>query len=389
MIYRPQPKLQINIYDPFDLTWKAMLDSAISFTHRSSWNEIVNSELKIAKNATNIEEVQIGRIVVVNNQLDKALVIEEMQATLTDEFWTVSMIPLKGILNWRICHPTDSGTYTARKQADVMMSLVNGNLITQTRDNDRKFWNTGRTKNMLSIASIKTYGAAVDFKADWKTGLLGEALVNISKMYAAGSFPIGWNISILSTLDGYQLDTFQGVDRTVNQTANPTVIFSDDYGNVNNANYDQSNKDWRNVLYMSYNDGTTDLNKGYVNLSKGATYSFNRKEDTLDSSKQTLVEVQAEATAELNKRLWTETFSAETINNPYTMSTYNINWSLGDIVTIQSRNLKKGSLISVNAQITEIEEVYDSGEYSISATFGESKMTIIDLIKNAINARKI
>ena len=39
-----------------------------------------------------------------------------------------------------------------------MMWMVSDNLITQTRDNDRKFWNNARTVNMLAIASVKQYG---------------------------------------------------------------------------------------------------------------------------------------------------------------------------------------------------------------------------------------
>ena len=37
--------------------------------------------------------------------------------------------------------------------------------------------------------------------------------------------------------------------------------------------------------------------------------------------------------------------------------------------------------------ITAIEEVYDDGEYSINATFGEEKLSFIQLIKNAINQK--
>jgi len=392
MIYKPQPKLQINIYDAYTMTWKAMLDSAISFTHRHSWNEIVNSEMKISKTATNIQEVQTGRIVVVNNQLDRALVIEEMSANLVDDFWTVTMIPLKGILNWRIAHPSDSGTYVGRKQADVMMSMIAQNLILQTRDNDRKFWNdnTTRTKNMLTSATNKTYGATIDFSIDWKTGYLGDAVISVSNMYSVGSYPIGWNIYIVPTMDGYQIDTYQATDRTVNQTVNPTVIFSDDYGNIKDAVYTKSMKDWRNVAYMQYTDTANAAQSLPVGNSKnGATVGFNRKEISIDSTKNTTPLVGAEANSELNKRQVVDSFTAEILTNPYTMSTYNVNWFLGDIVTIQSRNLKKGELISVNAQITEVEEVYDQGEYSVSATFGEGKLTIIDLIKNAINARKL
>ena len=95
-----------------------------------------------------------------------------------------------------------------------------------------------------------------------------------------------------------------------------------------------------------------------------------------------------EGKSELNKRPHIESFTAEILNNKNTMSTYMKDWFLGDIVTIQSKHIKKDELLSINAQILEIEEVYDSGEYSINVTFSEGKLSLISLIKNAISAKK-
>ena len=43
----------------------------------------------------------------------------------------------------------------------------------------------------------------------------------------------------------------------------------------------------------------------------------------------------AEGYSELNKRPHNESFIAEIIDNENTMSTFNIDWFLGDVVTIQ------------------------------------------------------
>jgi hypothetical protein len=123
------------------------------------------------------------------------------------------------------------------------------------------------------------------------------------------------------------------------------------------------------------------------NLAYGNTTSFNRKEIIIDSSKKILNEVKAEGRSELNKRPHVESFTAEIINNENTMTTYNEDWVVGDIVTIQSREIFKGLQISLDTMITGIEEIYDEGEYSINATFGEEKLTFLQLIKNAINQK--
>jgi Siphovirus ReqiPepy6 Gp37-like protein len=99
-----------------------------------------------------------------------------------------------------------------------------------------------------------------------------------------------------------------------------------------------------------------------------------------NSSKKTSAEISAEGYAELNKRPHVESFTAEIIHNPNTISTYGVDWFLGDVVTIQSSDL----LVSVNAQITQVDETYENGEYTLEATFGEAKLNFVQLVKNSI-----
>lgn len=378
--------LIINVYDS-DLVWKAQIDSVESFTHRTSWHEMPNSELKVSKAAQGIEELLTGRILVVNNQKDKALIIEDMNTTLTDQYWTFTLIPLKAMLNYRICHPSDTGTFTARTQSEVMMIIPFNNLVSQVRDNDRKFMDTTNARNMFGVTDLKIYGDTIDFTVDWNTGYMGDAVVSIAKMFSAGKFPIGWNIYINSTWSAFHMDTYNAVNKTIHQSALPPVVFSEEYGNIKDANYTYSIKDWRNVAYMVWTNGTTETNTPVGNTTHGATRNFLRKEIIIKSSKKASNEVQNEGRSELNKRPHVESFTAEIINNENTMSTYGEHWNIGDIVTIQTRSLKKDTVISVDAQITAIEEIYANGEYSINATFGEGKLTFVQLIKNAITQK--
>jgi hypothetical protein len=183
------------------------------------------------------------------------------------------------------------------------------------------------------------------------------------------------------------MNVWYGTHKHINQTTLPPVVFSEQFGNIKNATYEYSIKDWRNVAYMFWNDGTQDKGTPVGNLSKGETISFNRKEIILNSSKKLSTEVISEGKSELNKRPHIESFTAEIINNENTMTTYKEDWDLGHIVTIQSGEILPNTTISINVQITEIEETYDSGEYSINATFGEGKLSLIQLIKNSIEQK--
>jgi hypothetical protein len=271
-----------------------------------------------------------------------------------------------------------------------MQRLVMNNLITQTRDTDRFFWDTTKTKNLLAVTPIKSYGDMLDFTPDWNSGYLGEVMVTISKMFGEeANYPMGWNVSIKEDYSGFEFDCNYGTHKHLNQTALPPVVFSEEFGNIKNASYEYSIKEWRNLAYMVWKEEGSDIEKANAvwNLAYGNTTGFNRKEIIIDSSKKILNEVKAEGRSELNKRPHIESFTAEIINNENTMTTYNKDWTVGDIVTIQSREIVKGYQVSMNAMITAIEEVFDEGEYSINATFGEEKLSFLQLIKNAINQK--
>lgn len=385
--------LQINIFTN-ELIWLGQVDSVKTLVHRSSWHEIPNSELTVSKTAQGVEHLQIGRILVVNNQRDKALIIEDLSASLEDDFITFTCISLKGMLNYRIVHPNDSGgignaPWVAKKQSQVMMWMASDNLVTQTRDPDRKFWNDAGTINMFKVAPIKVFGDTIDFTVDWNTGLMGDAIVSIAKMYGVDTtVPLGWNIYITDDFSAFEMDVWYGRHKHIHQITLPPVVFSEEFGNIKNASYQYSIKEWRNVSYMTWNNGTIDTNTPVGNTTRGATISFNRKEIIINSSKKTSNEVVNEGKSELNKRPHVQSFTAEILNNENTMSTFNEDWILGDIVTVQSKKVLQDKLISIDAQITEIEETYDSGEYTINATFGEGKLTLIQLIKQAIEQKK-
>jgi hypothetical protein len=367
-----------------------VIDAVETLVHRTSWHEIRNSELTVSKTAQGVEELQIGRILLVNNQKDKALIIEDMTSSLDDNYIIYNCIPLKGMLDYRVCHPTDSGNFAAKTQSQVMMELASKNLITQTRDNDRKFWNAAGTINLFKVAALKTFGDTIDFAVDWKTGYLGEAVVSVAKMFGiTATAPLGWNVYITEDYSAFEMDVWQGINKHINQDILPPVVFSEEFGNVKNATFEYSIKDWRNIAYMVWEDVNEILQVNTVgNTAHGATKSFNRKEIIIDSSKELSGEVTNEGRSELNQRPQIESFTAEIINNEKTMTTYIEDWNLGDIVTIQSKQVLKDKLISIDAQITEIEEMYSAGEYSVNATFGEGRLSIFQLIKQAIEQKK-
>lgn len=72
-----------------------------------------------------------------------------------------------------------------------------------------------------------------------------------------------------------------------------------------------------------------------------------------------------------------ETISFEAEINTQSNLSYKEDYDVGDIVTVIEPNWG----IKIDARITKIEETYQDGKSSITATFGESMPTLIEKIK--------
>ena len=236
----------------------------------------------------------------------------------------------------------------------------------------------------------RAFGEIIDYKVDWNTGLMGDAITSVAKMYGVSTtVPLGWNIYITENYDAFEFDVYYGKHKHIHQNTLPPVVFSEEFGNIKNATYEYSIKDWRNVAYMTWNDGTADKETPLLEIhQKVQQFHSTGKKSSSVHPKRFKMRLSVRGSSELNKRPHVESFTAEIINNDNTMSTYKEDWDLGDIVTVQSNNVLKNFLITIDSQITEIEETYDSGEYTISATFGEGKLSFVQLIKQSIDQKK-
>ena len=375
-------KVKLDIFDT-DLVWKGTIEDIQTLVLRSSWNEITNSELRVSSSAQGVEELQIGRVLVVNADRTKATIIEDLEISLDEQTFIYTLVPLKALLNMRVAHPSDSSVFTNKTQSNIMQNLVKSNIYENTRDTNRKFIKSDGVTNMFAVASIKEYGDLMDFTVNWETGPLGDLMTTLSKVNGTTGDPLGWNVYIHSAWQLFYMDVYQSTNRTINQSTNPPVIFSEDFGNLKNATYSEAINDWKNWGYVIWDNNDVETVTSVANSKYGTAKWFNRREIILDSSKKASTQVSAQGRAELRKRPRIQSFEAEVINNLDTMSVYNVDWFLGDIVTVQS-NILKNTLISLDVQITEIEETYDNGEYSMGVTFGDGRLTLIQKIKNTI-----
>ena len=167
-------------------------------------------------------------------------------------------------------------------------------------------------------------------------------------------------------------EIWKGVDRSANQTDRPQVIFSTDYGNLEQIEYSKDNYSYKNVCYVGqFNDGVaTDV----YTTGDDTTTGLDRRETWLEASdvdKNSLTSAQYQAAMIQRGKdeLWSNKCKSSTFDssvNPSGNFEYLKDYDLGDIVTI--RRPEWG--IERDERITEINEVYENGIFKIEPTFG-------------------
>ena len=167
-------------------------------------------------------------------------------------------------------------------------------------------------------------------------------------------------------------EIWKGVDRSANQTDRPQVIFSTDYGNLEQIEYSKDNYSYKNVCYVGqFTDGTvTDV---YI-TGDDSLIGLDRRETWLEASdvdKNSLTTDQYQSSMiqrgkdELrSNKCKSSTFDSSV--NPDGNFKYLMDYDLGDIVTI--RRPEWG--IERDERITEINEIYENGIFKIEPTFG-------------------
>lgn len=207
---------------------------------------------------------------------------------------------------------------------------------------------------------------------------------------------IGYDILICEKLKTYGFYLYEGKNLTSGNTdGNAPCIFSRDFDNVNEQEYEDDIGSLKNYAFVR---GAADSNNHQevvsVDESSGAT-GLELMEVLIDAS-----DIQRSATnsqgeqvdipvatyrrmlasrgdAELAKLI--ESFTFNSSINIMSNLRYKEDFDLGDRVTC----IEKRWNITINSRITEITQTFESGKTLIEATFGESAPTLLDKIKKA------
>lgn len=345
--------MEIRIYDA-KLDLKGIIENQTSLIWTGRYFEPGEFELHAPVTASNLSVLKIGSLVTMSGRQDAGVIedlaivegMEERGITARGRF-------LASYMDRRLIR----GTVNVNgKVGEVMRRLLSG----------------AAPLPLVEPGGLKGSERTVTGQIRYKNLLRFE-----TKLARYGG--LGFRFRPDFTAKKIYFDIYQGIDRSAGQTENGRVIFSENYDNLDRAEYRANDQGCANVAYVLGKDaeGTETI------LEVGETESagLERREIFVDATGVDAKEIPADewkasvrmnGQNTLNARSFSETFECEIL--PSGNFSYRTHYDLGDIVTVR----KAGWDIQRDLRVTEVQETYEHGAAAIRPVLGNPLPTSID-----------
>ncbi|OLS02877.1 siphovirus ReqiPepy6 Gp37-like family protein [Tissierella creatinophila] len=258
----------------------------------------------------------------------------------------------------------------------AIREIVNDNCINPSKA-DRKI-------PLLVLGELKNYLGSLDMQVSYKNVL--ETIEDISEVNELG----------IRTLFNYKnkkliFDIYKSVDRTAGQNINAPAIFSEEFENILEQEYTDSDIEYRNTALIAGEGEGEQREKVFIEVGQGldryelyvdardlqSTKTVNDNEVPIPIAEYRKI-LNDRGLSKLDEHKKIETFDSK-INLKSNLE-YKKDFDLGDRVTITSKKWR----ITIDTRITEIEEVYEEKGLEINIVFGNNIPTLIDKIKREV-----
>jgi len=223
---------------------------------------------------------------------------------------------------------------------------------------------------LLTIAADQGRGVSCQLQAFNTT--LSDHLTTVAE---ASNPYMGFELYLDVTNKKLVLEMIVGLDRRGSQSTNGRVCFSSDRDSLKSATITDQNSGYKNAVYVGGQGDGSDKTVVLVTPTTAVTGLLRREEYIDKSDLQTTSALTNAGTSELNS-VAQAVLSIEAqalVKSQYVLYT---NYDLGDLVNI----VEYGT--SFDAQITEIEEEWENGNYDISLTFGKQAQGIASVLSS-------
>lgn len=323
-----------------------------SLIFNRSWHGVGTFELHINANKKNVDKLQTDNFIIVNKHENKVGIIEDKQLDYNNGNSLIfSGRQLKGITNRRLT-VTDTYDRVAQTQAENIFKHYINNHMIDTYYNE--IATPERNINWIKLATTKNRGLKTVWQSRYE--YLDILMEHISK-----DTGLGWDIVVDLAQKCAFFDVFEGKDRTVNQTTNPPIIFSEKKRNLATSKITNKTSAWKNTGYALGKGELED--RPLVIVKKGEYTGLTRREQLMDMSSVETTDLAEEGKKKLED--YKEVKGIEGTVYQIPNMEYEKDWDVGDIVTIETNGYTE------DKRITEIREIYERNKVDIEVTFGD------------------
>ena len=392
--------MRLEVFD-FELNRLGLIEMYSTITYTLKFVDVGSFELKCAINKQNVKLIQKNRFLWIEDEV--CGIIQYINSSTDDGTITAKGKLAKEMLNWRWVYPCFVKT---GEPAALAESIVNIHCVNPS-ESKRKMrglviGNAGYVINKPHITYQKTGDTVL------------TSVQNISTANNLG-FEIYFNPR---NVNPFKFVMLEGKDRTIgNKDGNKPVVFSRDFENIVSGSYEYNDDSFRNIALVAGEtaDGSNNENAArtflvvdqagsenvssfyrkelYVDArdlqseySEEATTKDDEGNDVTETVQKKMTEQEYNATLsnrgfeKMGETLVEESYESQIRTDARTIYQFGKDYTYGDYVTVIDKSLG----IMLNAQITEMQIVYDANGYDYIPTFGNSVPTIIKKIKRII-----
>ena len=355
--------MQLEIYNliaeenRISISLEAICDSYSSLLWDIEFYQCGCFEVYIAASPQNVSIFQRGRIVARSDDAQHFGIIESLQLETDAEkgdYLTVTGRFLACLLERRIIYPTitANGSYE-----DIVRKVLSRNVI------------SAGIRNIPGLSMGTVNGMCWQGKTRLQVSYdnLMEWLYTICET-------IGGSANIRMDGNTLKCDLFEGTDRSILQSENPHIVFSDSYNNLLSFSYAADSSVQKNFAYVfGCGEGNSRKSTTYCNgteptyLDRYEVYvdkrDLSQDDDVSDAE---YLELLKESGAE--NMISPQTASESTIAAFSTQYQYNKDYFVGDYVTVEQRRF---GLIQPRIQLIGMVESFDQNGRSLTPIFKE------------------
>lgn len=348
-------------YEDGAFNQKKIIDNATSIIWVTRYNQAGEFEIYLPATDELIDLFSHDGVIISRDDTQRAMYAEKMKLTTSAEdgdYLTISGRSIECVLSRRLVPEQTIIQYPSFVTG--LYYLVYNNVIEPS--------NQMRKIPFVVFKTLPSWQESIDMQ------ITGKDLLTVYESICT-SYNTGFkmNFATISGTKKMAIEFYRGVDRTLGQSVNNRVIFSPEFENIGNTEYEIDRTQFCNWVYVAgEGEGNQRKIRQVASIVESGLYIVEKWIDARNTSsndgeisdsdyKKMLT---AEGQAEIEASKIVEAFSGEVLNeNAYK---YGVDYNLGDKVSVVNEYGIQGS-----ATITEISEIEDETGYRLVPTLSE------------------